>query len=188
MSEWEREALAKCPLQPSFYFRYLDDIIGVWPHNDSDFRTFIKTLNDHHPSINIKHTLDTRSINFVNKTIQFAPISTTQKKLISRVYFKPTDTHALLHKASCHPRHTFQGIIKSQILCFRCICSQESDLHDAISILFRSLRTRNYSARFLRHIKITTLASLTPCPSLTISSPIIQPNPQRRHQRENNPR
>lgn len=88
-----------------FYFRYLDDIIGVWPHNDSDFRTFIETLNDHHPSINIKHTLDTHSINFLDTTIQFVPISTTQKKLISCVYPNPksTDTHALLHKASNHP-------------------------------------------------------------------------------------
>ncbi|KAG7463118.1 hypothetical protein JOB18_046451, partial [Solea senegalensis] len=26
MSEWEREALAKCPLQPIVYLRFLDDI------------------------------------------------------------------------------------------------------------------------------------------------------------------
>lgn len=29
MSEWEREALAKCPCKPAFFFRFLDDIIGA---------------------------------------------------------------------------------------------------------------------------------------------------------------
>lgn len=82
-----------------------------------------------------------------------------------------TDTHALLHKASYHPRHTFKGIIKSQILRFYRICSRVSDFNDAISILFRSLRSWHYSARFLRNIKRTTLASLPPAPPSIISSP-----------------
>lgn len=69
MSEWEREALAKCPLKPSFYYRFLDDIIGVWPHGTHEFMQFVKILNDHHPSINIKHTLDPHSVNFLDTTI-----------------------------------------------------------------------------------------------------------------------
>ncbi|TWW78627.1 hypothetical protein D4764_11G0007480 [Takifugu flavidus] len=32
MSEWEREALTKCPLLPTLYLRYLDDIFGIWTH------------------------------------------------------------------------------------------------------------------------------------------------------------
>ena len=97
MSEWEREALAKCPFQPSLYLHFLDDIIGVWPHSENDFKIFIKILNDHHPSLNIKHTLDPHLIHFLDTTIQLIPISMSQNKLISHVYFKPTDTHALLH-------------------------------------------------------------------------------------------
>lgn len=46
MSEWEREALAKCSLQPVFYLRFIDDIIGtrggyvptVRTHLEFDFR------------------------------------------------------------------------------------------------------------------------------------------------------
>lgn len=58
MSEWEREALNKCPLKPTFYYRYLDDIIGGWEYGESSFLRFVATLNKHHPSIKIKHLLD----------------------------------------------------------------------------------------------------------------------------------
>lgn len=162
MSEWEREALAKCPLKPLLYLRFLDDIIGIWPHSEDSFYQFTEILNNHHPSIKIKHTLDTHQVNFLDTTISLFPINATHKRLTSKVYFKPTDTHALLHRLSYHPGHTFKGIIKSQILRFHCICTHESDLHQAISILFRSLRRRNYSWRFLRRIKAETLAALSP--------------------------
>lgn len=58
MSEWEREALNKCQLKPTFYYRYLDDIIGGWEYGQSSFLQFVATLNKHHPSIKIKHLLD----------------------------------------------------------------------------------------------------------------------------------
>lgn len=81
----------------------------------------------------------------------------------------------------------FQRHHQSQVLRFHHICSRESDLQDAVSILFQSLRSRNYSARFLRHIKRTTLALLAPTRSCTTSSPTIQKTPQRRYHWENLP-
>lgn len=41
--------------------------------------------------------------------------------LDTKVYFKPTDKHTLLHKASHHPRHTLRGIVKGQIIRHKCI-------------------------------------------------------------------
>ncbi|TWW78626.1 hypothetical protein D4764_11G0007470 [Takifugu flavidus] len=36
MSEWEREALTKCPLLPTLYLRYLDDILSsTFSHTQS---------------------------------------------------------------------------------------------------------------------------------------------------------
>ena len=57
MAEWEREALAKCPYQPTCYYRFLDDIIGAWPHDIQLFTDFINILNGHHPSIKVKYTI-----------------------------------------------------------------------------------------------------------------------------------
>lgn len=79
------------------------------------------------------------------------------KKNSTKVYFKPTDCHALLHKSSYHPKHTFKGIIKSQIIRFYRISSKESDLQDSISVLFRSLRKRLTLVGFSEQLKVAHL-------------------------------
>lgn len=58
----------------------------------------------------------------------------------TRVYFKPTDTHALLHKTSHHPKHTYRGIIKSQLIRFNRICARHEDVEVATGTLFKDLR------------------------------------------------
>lgn len=83
----------------------------------------------------------------------------------TKVYFKPTDTHVLMHRTSYHPPHTFRGIIKSQILRFHRIYWKETDLHEAITVLFRSLRRWGYLRSFLRRVRRETLASLLPSPT-----------------------
>lgn len=153
MNEWEREALAKCILKPTFYFRYLDDIIGAWPHDISHFTAFIDILNNHHPSIKVKYTIHPSQIDFLDTTVFLTPFKSTHHKMLTKVYFKPTDTHALLHKASYHPKHTFKGIIKSQLIRFHRISSLKEDFHEAVSTLFKALRQRGYSKRYLRTIK-----------------------------------
>lgn len=79
-------------------------------------------------------------------------VSTFQKTNILeiKVFFKETDTHALLHKSSYHPRHTFAGLVKSQLLRFHRICSHKDDFMSATKTLFIALSTRGYSRSFLR--------------------------------------
>lgn len=177
MSEWEREALAKCPLKPFFYYRFLDDIIGAWTHTLEQFTDFINILNTHHPTIKLKATIDPHSVNFLDTTIFLTPSTPTHSSLSTKVFFKPTDTHALLHKTSYHPKHTFRGIIKSQIIRFHRICTFPTDLQEAIVTLFKALRHRGYSKRFLRKIKTDTLMFLALTRSDPPSYPTLSPNP-----------
>lgn len=159
MAKWEKEALRKCPLEPLIYFRFLDDIIIVWTHGTQKFWEFFDILNNHHPSIKLKATISNTSIDFLDTTI-FKHTLSKQTVLYTKVFFKPTDTHALLHKRSFHPKATFRGIIKSQILRFRRICNLDSDFYSACSILFKSLQQRNYSKRMLREIRTEVLHEL----------------------------
>lgn len=95
MSEWEREALAKCPLQPVFYLRFLDDIVGAWAHGEDTFHQFVHILNTHHPSIKLKYEYSHIEINFLDTTVFFEE-GEEEKRLHTRIYFKPTDTHAFI--------------------------------------------------------------------------------------------
>lgn len=151
MANWEREALQKCPQQPACYVRYLDDIWGIWTGTKVEFEQFVKILNDHDPSIKLKHEIHEQSINFLDTTIYKGPKFTQDHKLDMKVYFKTTDTHALLHKNSFHPRHTFRGIVKSQLLRFQRICTRPEDFWAAVKVLFPALRRRGYSRTFLRY-------------------------------------
>ena len=153
MAEWEETALAQCELKPSYYYRYLDDIWGIWPHSKEEFVEFVTRLNNHHRSISLKYELDANSMDFLDTTTFKGPDFQSTKRLDTKVFFKPTDTHALLFGTSYHPRHTFRGVVKSQLLRFKRICSREEDFEEATGILFSVLRKRGYTRSFLRDTK-----------------------------------
>ena len=151
MADWEEKALAKCPKKPLHYYRYLDDIWGIWTYSREDFDEFIKILNTHDASITLKYVSNDHSVDFLDTTTFKGPTFTHTHKLDIKVHFKDTDTHALLFKTSFHPTHTYRGLIKSQLLRFRKICTRSSDFITAVKLLFSALRHRGYSRSFLRH-------------------------------------
>jgi hypothetical protein len=153
MAKWEKEALEKCPKQPACYYRYLDDIFIIWPHSKAEFNEFFQILNSHHDSINLKATINENEVNFLDVTVFKGNKFKQEGTLDTRVYFKPTDSRQLLHKKSYHPRHTYKGLIKSQILRYKQICSTKSDFDKACTGLFQCLAPRGYSKRFLRQMK-----------------------------------
>ena len=150
MAEWERKALLKCKKKPFIYLRYLDDIFGIWTYNKRDFWKFIKTLDSFDPSIRLDTNIDKKQINYLDTTIYKDDNFTHTQKLQSKVYFKTTDTHALLHRDSFHPRHTFEGLVKSQLIRFKRISSKTSDFNHSTKILFSALRSRGYTRSLLR--------------------------------------
>lgn len=150
MAVWEETALANCPITPLHYYRFLDDIWGIWTASMDQFSQFISFLNGVDPSIKLKFEISENSINFLDTTVYKGPEFLTQNRLEIKVFFKPTDTHALLYKNSFHPKHTFNGIVKSQLLRFSRICTCQSDFQEAVRILFKALRSRGYARCFLR--------------------------------------
>ena len=162
MANWEEGALSKCPLKPLSYLRFLDDIFIIWPHSEEDFQQFFDILNNHMATVKLKSTIHQTSIDFLDVTIFKGPTFRKNQTLDSKVFFKPTDTHQLLHKESYHPKHTFAGIIKSQILRFYRICSNLEDFQNATTSLYSALIPRGYSKQFLRKITMDTLRTLKP--------------------------
>ena len=56
-------------------------------------------------------------------------------RLITDLFTKPTDTHELLHRTSCHPGHTKKGTLYSQALRIRRICSEDRFFDDRVGEL-----------------------------------------------------
>lgn len=158
MAKWENDALQKYAHLPLFYGRFLDDIFLIWTHGIEKFNEFLNILNNHHPTINLKATISDTEVDFLDTTV-YKPYPSSDK-LYTRVYFKPTDTHALLNKTSFHPKSVFKGIIKSQIKRFKMISTTNSDFKNAWSVLYQSLCKRNYSKRWLRQIYYEVLGEM----------------------------
>lgn len=150
MANWEAEVLPRCKKKPAHYLRYLDDIWGIWTGSELEFTEFVQTLNSHDPSIQLKFEINREAIDFLDTTVFKGPTFNITRKLDIKVFFKSTDTHALLHKFSFHPKHTFRGIVKSQLLRFQRICTQPTDFRKAVITLFKALRERGYSRPFLK--------------------------------------
>lgn len=94
MAVWEETVWQKSAKLPTCYFRYLDDIWGVWDHTEEDIFEFVNTLNGHHESIKIKWELKTNKINFLDTTVFKDQSLRKRGGWTQRYFFKPTDTHA----------------------------------------------------------------------------------------------
>lgn len=156
MAVWEETALSGCFIAPLHYYRFLEDIWVVWSGSIEQFNNFISDLNGIDPSIHLKSVVSRKLMVCVEISVFKGPYFHQTNKLDIKVYFKPTDTHALLHKSSFHPKHTFRGIVKSQLLRFDRICTLQADFKEAVKILFTALISRGYSRFFLRHCFMTT--------------------------------
>lgn len=139
-------------IKPDLFFRYIDDVFFVWPDSESslsDFRTFLNSII---PDITISFTVRHRIIEFLDTLIYKLHVD-GNTVLKTRVFFKPTDTHQLLHGRSFHPRHTCRGILKSQLIRFKRICSTFHEFNHAALTLFKVLQKRGYNRHLFRLLK-----------------------------------
>jgi len=137
------------------FFRFIDDIFAIWTGTMAQLKQFQDFLNGLIPGITITFEVRTRVIEFLDTLVYTVPDpeNPTCKLLKTRVYFKPTDTHQLLHKTSYHPKHTTQGILKSQLLRFKRISHSYTDYNSACETLFNVLKHRGYNRTTFRILK-----------------------------------
>ena len=115
-------------MRPLCWYRYIDDIFFVWDKSESELRNFIDFLQDYSTSNKMLTTLkfdvniSTESVTFLDTRISISE----NGQLVSDLYSKDTDAHLYTKFSSCHPLHTKLGILKSQFLRIRRICSENS--------------------------------------------------------------
>lgn len=138
--EFDRAAMNDFKIKPELFFRFLDDVFFIWLGSEKELKDFENFLNTLIPDIHIEFEYSKTSINFLDTTI-----FTEKGQLKHTVYCKPTDTHQLLHRNSYHPPHTFNGILKSQLIRYKRICCDFNRYLDTCKILFKSLKNRGYN-------------------------------------------
>jgi len=157
LEQFDKVATEDFDVKPMHYFRFLDDTFFVWTgtlQQLTDYETF---LNNIIPGITITLNISPISVNFLDTTVYKQESDTDVTTLLTKVFFKETDTHQLLHKESFHPLHTAKGVLKSQVLRFQRISSTFEDFSAACRVLFRSLAKRKYSDRMMRKMKTDIL-------------------------------
>ena len=119
-----------------------------------------------------------QSVDFFYVTIYKCTHFETSGYLDYKVFFKPTDTHQLLHCKSFHPHHTFKDIVKSQIIRCDRNSSNKQNLNESCSVLISAVKPRSYSTRFLRKIKSETVRE--------IESPLVSTEPYKTYKIRHN--
>jgi hypothetical protein len=140
-------------LKPIFYYRFLDDTSFVWIHSLEELTDFNNFLNAIIPDIKVTLNIRHSAISFLDTIIYKSLTPTNQTQLLTRIYFKTTDTHQLLHTTSNHPPHCAKGILKSQLIRFKRVSSSKLDYDSACKILYNVIKDRGYTRTTFRQLK-----------------------------------
>ena len=105
MGEWEKNLLSKTKMDPQAYFRYVDDVWGIWLHGEQSLKEFHDLANSIHPRIKV-------DLRYAYDKIEFLDTLTKIENgfITTRLYEKPTDRHLYLHGKSDHPRSVKKSI------------------------------------------------------------------------------
>jgi hypothetical protein len=139
--------------EPLLYARFIDDVILVWDSRKVGLERLVAAVDAWKEGIVLVWQRGEEQAVFLDVEVY----KDGPGRLRHRVYFKPTDTHAVLHRHSCHAAHTFPGIVKSQLVRFFRLCSDMSEALKASNLLFAVLRKRGYS----QHLLTATLDDVT---------------------------
>jgi len=103
LKELDHAATYRYHIHPLLYSRFPDDIFGIWPGTHSQLLTFQKFLNTIIPGIKLTITVRHQIIEFLDTQVYKHHSPDGSCSMYTKVFFKPTDTHQLLHRSSFHP-------------------------------------------------------------------------------------
>ena len=72
MCDLEQKILAQSPLKPLVWWRYIDEVLMIWPHGEEKLNEFVNLLNSSHETIKFTHDVSPSKINFLDVTVTIA--------------------------------------------------------------------------------------------------------------------
>ena len=101
MVAWIEKLFRRSEKQPLAYFRFVDDVLGLWTHGIEALKTFHTQGNEINPRIKLELRYSLEKLEFPDTVT-----SIRNGRLQTDLYTKPTDKHLYLHRDSSHPEST----------------------------------------------------------------------------------
>ena len=125
--------------------RYIDDGLGIFNGDIDEFLSWFKKVQKQFEKYDLQLTVDTDKFQVLgdqilekdSKFISFLDIEIfiVDGTIHTREHRKETSSIFYLRYNSAHTRHTFSGIIKSQLYRLRRLCSRDVDFLEAVNEL-----------------------------------------------------
>ena len=140
LGAWETKLFHKAQKTQFTYYRYIDDIWGIWTHGKEELIKFHKTANSIHQNIQIDLRFSS------NKKIEFLDVyaSIQNGSVKTEVYSKPSTKHLYLHVKSDHPFSMKKSIPYGLGIRAKRICSDEADYRKENENIKKRLVKRGY--------------------------------------------
>ena len=139
----ETEFLKTQAIKPWLWKRLIDDIFFIWIDSEENLK-FLKDLNEFYPNLKFTYEKSKEKINFSDLVIKL-----TDRKIVTDLCCKPTDSHQYLHYDLSHTEHIKRSIILSKTLRLKRICSRKSDLDSHVKELKNWFSKRGYPAKVI---------------------------------------
>ena len=115
MGKFEEDFMRTRHTLPMVWWRFIDDILMIWPHSLGELYSFLEALNNVHESIEFTTNISQTQVNFLHVSIY----KDTHGNIRTGLYTKPMDVHLYLHYTSYHPKHQKNSIPYSQAIRLR---------------------------------------------------------------------
>lgn len=142
----ETSMMDQSDITPRIWRRYINDIFAIYRCSEDELISHLQHLNTLHHSIKFTYEYSQQEINFLDTTVYID----SDRKLQTRLYNKPTDSHMYLHYNSCHPAHQKKSIAYSQAIRIRMICSEDPEYRKSSQLLIKHLTLRGHPHRQVR--------------------------------------
>ena len=156
MGKWEEEVNGRAEKEiekkPKVWYRFVDDIWGIWKGSKEEFMRFVEVCNGHEERIKVTFEICEKEAVFLDVKVS----RNEEGGIKTELYVKPTDRTRYLHKESDHPKHVKEGIAKGQFRRLRTICSEDGDYLKYGKQVEEKLVSRGYGQNQVRKQKKET--------------------------------
>lgn len=140
--EKERKKMQK---QPLVFFRYIDDIFGIFDGKEDELKEYHEGLNKIHPDLQFTLEYDTQKLPFLDTLVYLDE----EGNLQTTVFYKPSNTHQYLHFHSSHHPNLKRSLPFSQGIRIKRIVSDPRNLEKSLEEMFMFFRLRGYTHKII---------------------------------------